>query len=163
MLEPVLKNPWVRALGAAAALLLVALVCYVLSPILISLFLAFLVAYVLNPVVDYFERRRIPRAITIAGLVVFTLLGLLAIPLIVLPSIVAQAQSLQAREQQESNEREQRQNERTQEASDEDAQQEQQDEAGAWLDNAVEFAHLDAVVRALGWAPRERKWGTLWR
>lgn len=94
MLKPVLENPWVRAAGIVFALLIMCLLVYLLSPILVALFLALLVAYILDPVVDFFERRRVPRAATIAGLAVLGLAVLVSIPLFVLPSLVAQADDL---------------------------------------------------------------------
>jgi len=94
MLEPVLSNPWVRAVGALLALVLLGVVVYILKPILVPLFLAFIVAYVFDPVVDYFEARKISRGRTIAGLAAVGLLGFLCVPLVVLPSIYHQAESL---------------------------------------------------------------------
>lgn len=94
MLKPVLTNPWVRAIGVLAALILVALTAYILGPVLIPLFLAFMVAYVLDPVVDFFERRRVPRIATIAALGLVAVLVLLAIPFVVVPSVYSQAQQL---------------------------------------------------------------------
>jgi predicted PurR-regulated permease PerM len=94
MLEPVLSNPWVRAIGALLALVLLGVAVYILKPILVPLFLAFLVAYVLDPVVDYFEARKVSRGRTIAVLAVAGLVGVLCVPLIVIPSIYHQAESL---------------------------------------------------------------------
>jgi len=68
MLETVFGNPWVRAAGALLALVLVGILVYLLSPILVSLFFAFLVAYLLDPIVDFFERRKISRSLSIAGI-----------------------------------------------------------------------------------------------
>ncbi len=94
MLEPVLTNPWVRAVAAVLALVLLGVVVYILKPILVPLFLALIVAYVFDPVVDYFEARKISRGVTIAGLAVVGILGALSVPLVVLPSIYHQAEDL---------------------------------------------------------------------
>jgi predicted PurR-regulated permease PerM len=94
MLEPVLKNPWVRAIGAVALLVVVAILLYLLSPILVSLFFAFLVAYILDPVVDFFEERRVSRSLSIAGLAAIGIALLVAVPLFLIPTVIDQADSL---------------------------------------------------------------------
>lgn len=60
---------------------LVGLLLYALRGVLTPVFFAFLIAYMLDPVVDWFERRRIPRA---AGIVILlsVVLGALAIGLL---------------------------------------------------------------------------------
>ena len=45
MLKTVVENPWVRAGALGGALLLVALITYLLSAVLVPLFFAFIVAY----------------------------------------------------------------------------------------------------------------------
>ena len=85
MLEPVLNNPWVRAGAVLAALVGVAILAYLLSPVLVPLFFAFLVAYVLDPVVDFFERRKISRTVAIGAIAGLALAFLLAIPLVIVP------------------------------------------------------------------------------
>ena len=94
MLDAVTKNPWVRAAVLVAALTGLAALVYLLGFVLIPLFMAILVAYVLDPVVDFFERRRIPRGVTVAGLAVIGTLALLAIPLLVLPGLISEANAL---------------------------------------------------------------------
>ncbi len=94
MLEPVISNPWVRAVAALLALVLLGVLVYILKPILVPLFLAFLVAYIFDPVVDFFEARKISRSVTIAGLAVAGLLGILCVPLVVVPSVYHQAENL---------------------------------------------------------------------
>lgn len=94
MAESVLKNPWVRALGVLAAIVTVLFLAYILTPVLVPLFLAFLVAYVLDPVVDFFEKRRIPRAATIAAFAAMGLVLLLAIPLVLVPAIISSAEQM---------------------------------------------------------------------
>jgi predicted PurR-regulated permease PerM len=98
MLEPVLSNPWVRAVAALLALVLLGALVYILKPILIPLFLAFLVAYVFDPVVDYFERRKVSRRAAIAVLAFVGLAGLLCVPLVVIPSVYYQAEKLSSPE-----------------------------------------------------------------
>ncbi|MEK7794275.1 MAG: AI-2E family transporter, partial [Candidatus Hydrogenedentota bacterium] len=94
MLDPVLKNPWVRALGALLALCALAILLFLLKPVLVPLFFAFIVAYVLDPAVDFFETRKVRRSIAI-GLFAFIGITLaLSIPLYVVPNIVVQADQL---------------------------------------------------------------------
>lgn len=94
MLNTVVENPWVRAVGALVLLLLAGALCYVLKPVLISLFLAFLVAYVFDPVVDVFERRRISRVVAIGCIAAIGLVLLLSVPLYVMPQVITQADEL---------------------------------------------------------------------
>jgi predicted PurR-regulated permease PerM len=94
MLDAVTQNPWVRAAVLVAALVGLAVLVYLLGFVLIPLFMAILVAYVLDPVVDFFERRRIPRGVTVAGLAIAATLALLAIPLLVLPGLISEANAL---------------------------------------------------------------------
>ena len=94
MLEPVLKNPWVRAVGLLAVLVLAVALAYSLSFVLVPLFMAFLVAYILDPVVDWFERRGVSRGFTIAGLAIVAIVVVVSLPLLVVPSIIGQADSL---------------------------------------------------------------------
>jgi len=94
MLQPVLQNPWVRAVGVLLSVFLIAALAYILRPVLVPLFLALTVAYVLDPVVDFFEARRIPRMLTIIGLAVVAVILALSVPLVVVPSVYKQATSL---------------------------------------------------------------------
>ena len=93
MLDPVLHNPWIRALGALLALLLVAGVVYLLLPILVSLMLSFLVAYILMPVVHFAERLRIPRMVTIMVLLGIILIAALSLPLYLAANIIQETDS----------------------------------------------------------------------
>lgn len=91
MLETVLKNPWVRALGALLVLLVVAGGVYLLVPVLTSLFFSFLVAYILTPVVDFGTRLRIPRMVTISILLIALVAGAVILPVFLLANIVEEA------------------------------------------------------------------------
>lgn len=94
MLETVLKNPWVRAVGALLVLLLLAGGVYLLLPILTSLFFSFLVAYVLTPVVNFGARLRIPRMVTISVLLVALVAGAVILPVYLIANIVEEAGTL---------------------------------------------------------------------
>ncbi len=94
MSHPVLANPWVRAVGALLAIVLVGILAYILRPVLVPLFLAFIVAYIFDPVVDYFQARRIPRGVTIGALAILAILLCLSIPFVVVPGIIAQGDSI---------------------------------------------------------------------
>ena len=93
-MRTVMDNPWVRAIGALAGLVLLGFLAYALKPVLVPLFLALIVAYVLDPVVDFFEARRIPRIATIVGLAFVAIVLALSVPLIVVPSVFHQASAL---------------------------------------------------------------------
>lgn len=93
-MRTVIENPWVRAVGVLAGLVLLGVLAYALKPVLVPLFLALIVAYVLDPVVDFFEARRIPRMATIIGLAFVAVALVLSVPLIVIPSIFHQAGTL---------------------------------------------------------------------
>lgn len=136
MLDTVLNNPWVRAIGLAAALVLLGLLVYFLSFVLIPLFLAFLVAYLLDPVVDFFERRKVPRGVTIGVLAVIGILLMFLVPFFVVNGLISQANALiQA----------------TQEAS----QQEYDNQALQWIDETLRRLPLDQIISSLGWAPED--------
>ena len=94
MLKSVFSNSWVQALGALLGILLLGLLCYILSPVLTPLFFAFLAAYVLDPVVDFFERRRIPRGVTIAVFAVVGLVLLVTVPLFLISNLITEADRL---------------------------------------------------------------------
>lgn len=94
MLKPVFENPWVRAVGLLLALALFAFLCYLLSPVLTALFFAFLVAYVLDPVVNFFEARRIPRGVAIAGLAVVGILVIASVPTFLIPGLLSDAEDM---------------------------------------------------------------------
>jgi predicted PurR-regulated permease PerM len=126
MLEPVLKNPWVRAAGALLALVLLAVLAYLLSFVLIPLFLAFLVAYVFDPVADYFEVRGIPRIAVALSLASIALIALVSIPLIGIPMVINEAEELVS-----------------------NARAEHRDE---WADVLFESRPVQILVKRMGWA-----------
>ncbi len=135
MLKTVTANPWVRAGALVACLVALALLCYVLKPVLVPLFFAFLVAYTLDPVIDFFEVRRIRREISIGVFAVTALLVLLAIPLLLIPSMVSQSERLIAAASQGAT----------------------GGVVTSWADRLVDRIPLDALVRELGWAPEDAK------
>lgn len=94
MFDTVLKNPWIRALGAVLALSFIVLLVYLLLPILSALFISFLVAYILSPVVDWGERWRIPRMVTIAVLLIALMLVAVLLPLYLVTSTVQEVDRL---------------------------------------------------------------------
>lgn len=96
MFEPVLNNPWVRAVGALLALVLVTIMAYLLSPVLVPLFLAFLVAYALDPAVDLLEARGLSRTRSIAVFAGIGLVIALFIPFFVVPGVIEEARQLGA-------------------------------------------------------------------
>ena len=94
MIDVVFCNRWVQAGGLLLVAALVLVLFYMLSAVLATLFFAFLVAYVLNPVVDFLERRRIPRPVTISGLAIVAVVVLASLPLVLAPYLVQQADRL---------------------------------------------------------------------
>lgn len=90
----VFRNQWVRAVGLLLALGLLSLTCYLLSPVLVPLIFSFLVAYILNPVVDFLEKRRIPRVVTIGFLAFLGVVLVLTIPMIFFQNLITEADQL---------------------------------------------------------------------
>ena len=135
MLEPVLKNPWVRAVGALVGVLLLVLMGYLLSAVLVPLFFACIVAYMYNPVVELFEKRLFrrwknkdrARTIGTAVVTITLLLVTLSFPLIVLPSMYTEAQRLIDSAAQDINDR--------------------------WLDEILDRLPLKQFVVFMQWAP----------
>lgn len=128
-LREVFENPWVRAAGLLLALAGVALLIYLLSPVLVSLFMAFLFAYLMNPVVDWLERRRIPREAAIAALAVAALLVAVGLPLLVIPGVISHADGL-IRAAQEAG---------------------AEEDAAVWYERWLDALPLEEWVRKLGW------------
>lgn len=94
MLDTVLKNPWVRALGALLILLLIAGVFYLLLPILTALLFSFIVAYILTPVVNFGEKMRIPRMVTISVLLILLMTIMTTLPLYLVTNVIYEANAL---------------------------------------------------------------------
>ena len=90
-MKEVFTNPWVRALALLLGLAGAALLCYLLSQVLIPLFFAFLVAYIFDPVADWFEARKRSRMFAIVLIVMGITASTLFLPLVLLPSIMQQA------------------------------------------------------------------------
>lgn len=135
MWDTVFGNPWVRAVGALLALALVVFLCIILRPVLVPLFLAFLVAYALDPLVDFFERRKISRTVTIGCLAVFGVALAASIPLFLVPSAIEQADRLIT-----------------------SAQQPGAGEASAWKERFAGWADqlpLEEIARGVGWVEED--------
>ncbi len=94
MLNEVLQNKWVRAVGALGALVGISMVLYLLSSVLVPLFFAFIVAYIFDPVIDKIETYKISRVGAIVTLVGGLLIAGIILPLIILPSVIRQANSM---------------------------------------------------------------------
>lgn len=138
MLHPVLSNPWVRAVGALLAIVLLGILAYILRPVLVPLFLAFIVAYVLDPVVDFFESRRIPRAVTIAGLAILGILLMICVPIIVVPGIISQGDAIVKSARSEVG------------------------RGNEWLERLIDSPQIESVLRQAGWIdPSEENPDTL--
>lgn len=123
-----MRNKWLHAAGIIVALSLLVVLCYVLSAVLATLFFAFLVAYVLNPVVDFMERRRIPRPVTIAALVVVAVVVIVSLPVVLVPYVVDQAERLTQPTEQTSDGR-----------------------LSVWAKHVAEALPLDKMVEYVGW------------
>ncbi|MBI4195198.1 MAG: AI-2E family transporter [Betaproteobacteria bacterium] len=80
---------WWLALAVAIGVLL-----YLLSPMLTPFLLAAILAYICNPVVQRMERRRIPRALSVALVLLLLLGAFIVLLLIMLPLLVKQAQAI---------------------------------------------------------------------
>ncbi len=87
-------NVWFRLIVVLGLSALLLWLCYELRRILIPLALAFIVAYIFNPLVDSLEKRKIPRALTIAALLVLILAVLAGSLLIVVPRLVRETSDL---------------------------------------------------------------------
>jgi predicted PurR-regulated permease PerM len=132
LLKAVYSNPWVQALAVLVAVVLLVLLAYFLSFVLVPLLLAFLVAYILDPVVDVFERRRIPRSVTIAVLAILALLLILFLPVYGVHLIMQADELLTAASQPE--------------------QVTSETGWAEWAEGLVDFLPLDRLVEYLGWA-----------
>lgn len=129
MIMPVLQNPWVRAVALLAAIVLVAVVAYLLSAVLVPLFFAFIVAYMFDPLIDKFEERKVARMTAVVGLVVLIIVTACLLPIVLLPNIVSEAETLIKVS-----------------ASDEDS---------SFIESVVDRLPLEKVVEVLGWAPEQ--------
>ncbi len=94
MIDRIMSNPWGRAGAAIAGLVVLGLLIYSLKFVMVPLFLAFLIAYILHPIVDYFEKRKVPRTVTIGMLAATAILVLLSVPVVLIPSVFHQANDL---------------------------------------------------------------------
>lgn len=127
MFETVFKNPWVRFTAALAALLLAASLFWLLLPVLTPVIFAFIVAYCFHPLVVFFERRRIPRMVTILSLLLVGLVAAVLLPLMIVPGIISEADRLIGAARTGL--------------------------GGGWAEDALDALPLREVVQYLGWAP----------
>lgn len=97
MLQSVIRNPWVRAVGVLLLLAMVALLAYLLSAVLVPLFFAFIVAYIFDPVIDRLEKFKVSRMGAIVGLLIAIMLVGVSFPLFVLPSVLDEAKELKGK------------------------------------------------------------------
>lgn len=101
----VLHNKWVQALGVLLVLVLAGYLVYLVSPLLVPVFLAMLVAYMLNPVVVFLERRGVRRSVSASALAVLSLIAIIALPVVLVPQVIDEANQLRADAQRASAER----------------------------------------------------------
>ena len=93
-MNPVWRNPWVRAFGVLLAIAGAAVLVYFLSGVLVPLLFAFLVAHVFDPVVDKLETYRIPRGGAVAAVIIAVLLVVFVLPLFLLPVVAVNSQEI---------------------------------------------------------------------
>mgnify|MGYP000901820439 CR=1 FL=1 len=127
----VLANPWVRFAGGAALFLLALLTAWLLVPVLTPVLLAFIFSYCFHPVVAFLEKRRIPRGVTILGLVLAVALLVLAVPLVAVPSVIHEADRL--------------------------VQEARTGIGNDWVDPLLDRLPLHELVVDLGWAPEDNR------
>jgi len=138
MIDDVLQNKWVRAVALLGALIGIAIVGYLLSAVLVPLFLAFIVAYIFDPVIDKIETYKISRVGAIVTLVGGIVLAAIILPLIILSSVSRQADEMM--------------DNTAKSAVSDDEEDEEALRFRTKVANKVEdwFA-LDSLVQALGW------------
>ncbi|MEA3366245.1 MAG: hypothetical protein U9Q79_11460, partial [Candidatus Hydrogenedentes bacterium] len=163
MLKPVFENPWFQAAAILLALVGIAFLAYLLSPVLVPLFAAFMVAYLLDPVVDYFENRggknrflkwRFSRGVTISALALIGVLLVLCIPLIVIPQLIIEAKELvTVATQKEGADGSQGERPESRSVGEEGAAkpEETSPQKLPWYEKFLERIPLDVVVREMGW------------
>ena len=136
MSNPVLKNPWVRAIAVLLFFVGTLMLMYFLRSVLVPLAVAFLVAYIFNPLINAIESRKVPRMAAILGLLVGMALLAVSFPLIVLPNMVEEAREF---------------------AQGGEAEIAPSPEAGEMEDSkaALERKWLRGLVNFLGWVPVE--------
>jgi predicted PurR-regulated permease PerM len=90
-MEKLWSSTWVRFLVAVGLLALLLWASYELRRVLIPLTLAFIVAYIFDPLVDLLERRKVPRALSIALLIVLMIGIFAAAVFVVVPRLIQQS------------------------------------------------------------------------
>lgn len=93
----VFENPWVRAGGLAALVVLMGLLAYLLSAVLVPLFFAFIVAYAFDPLIDLFERIKVRRMVGILSLLLFLFGAMMSVPIFVIPGLITEGEKLASR------------------------------------------------------------------
>jgi predicted PurR-regulated permease PerM len=95
--DRVVPRPLLHGLGWGLAAVVVAGLLYLTWGTAVLLSVSFFIAYVLDPLVDYMERRGLPRTLTIALLVLAGGLGLFFFVLVLMPQVQSQASQLASR------------------------------------------------------------------
>jgi predicted PurR-regulated permease PerM len=80
------KRKWIR-IGIAAAIIAFIIVLYLLSSVLWPFLFAFFIAYIFNPWVEFFERRKFSRMISIFIVFFLIIIILVAAGLIIVPQV----------------------------------------------------------------------------
>ena len=94
----VTRAVWARQVAVAIAVFLfVFMTFYVLQAALTPIVAGFILAYFLDPVIDFLERRRIPRVVAILFLLLFAIGILVLIIIFVVPRVVSEFGLLVAR------------------------------------------------------------------
>lgn len=91
MLKTLYDGSWIKWAVFFSLIAAVAILIYLLLPILTALFCSFLVAYVLKPIVDFGERCHIPRNVVVVILLILILSSALLLPLYVVSNLVYEA------------------------------------------------------------------------
>jgi sporulation integral membrane protein YtvI len=90
------KQKWIR-IGVIALVILAAIFFYKLRGVLWPFVFAFFIAYILNPWVDFFQRRRLSRTVSVAIVFALVVLILSATLLILVPQIMNEVNQVRAK------------------------------------------------------------------
>jgi predicted PurR-regulated permease PerM len=86
-----------RILFFSIGILAVLIVGYLLSPVLNPFLIALGIAYILNPIVSFFERKHVPRIVTVLGLFIIIIAAFAMFLLFTVPELVKQASNMPTR------------------------------------------------------------------